>query len=438
MLYRKISTIVNDYFDNNDEKILCIDGARQVGKSFIIRELGKKRYSNYIELNMADDFNGDKLYEKVGTIKDFYIQVSLTHGDKLDSLDNTLIFIDEIQIYPHLLTLLKPLRRDNKYKYICSGSELGLALSDTTLIPMGSIKEIKMYPLDFEEFLLANNVGRDVISLMKDSYKDKKSLNESLHKEILKYFKYYLFIGGLPDAVNTFKETNNIYKVRKIHEATFNYYKSDVSKYDKNNKLKIKALYDFIPSNIENKVKRVVFKEIEDLDDVRYSKYVDAFDFLLSSGIVLDSRAISDIKFPLLQSTNKNLIKLYLNDVGLFTNILYKTNLNAVLDDQSGINLGAVYETVVAQELIAHNHKLYYYDRKKVGEVDFLIDDYDSLSVIPLEIKSGKDINNFRALPKLIEQNKKLIKEGYVFSNNREVKTKDNITYLPIYFISFL
>lgn len=438
MLYRKISTIINDYFDNNDEKILCIDGARQVGKSFIIRELGKKRYSNYIELNMADDFNGDKLYEKVGTIKDFYIQVSLTHGDKLDSLDNTLIFIDEIQIYPHLLTLLKPLRRDNKYKYICSGSELGLALSDTTLIPMGSIKEIKMYPLDFEEFLLANNVGRDVISLMKDSYKDKKSLNESLHKEILKYFKYYLFIGGLPDAVNTFKETNNIYKVRKIHEATYNYYKSDVSKYDKNNKLKIKALYDFIPSNIENKVKRVVFKEIEDLDDVRYSKYVDAFDYLLSSGIVLDSRAISDIKFPLLQSTNKNLIKLYLNDVGLFTNILYKTNLNAVLDDQSGINLGAVYETVVAQELIAHNHKLYYYDRKKVGEVDFLIDDYDSLSVIPIEIKSGKDINNFRALPKLIEQNKKLIKEGYVFSNNREVKTKDNITYLPIYFISFL
>lgn len=438
MLYRKISTIINDYFNNNDEKILCIDGARQVGKSFIIRELGKKRYSNYIELNMADDFNGDKLYEKVGTIKDFYIQVSLTHGDKLDSLDNTLIFIDEIQIYPHLLTLLKPLRRDNKYKYICSGSELGLALSDTTLIPMGSIKEIKMYPLDFEEFLLANNVGRDVISLMKDSYKDKKSLNESLHKEILKYFKYYLFIGGLPDAVNTFKETNNIYKVRKIHEATFNYYKSDVSKYDKNNKLKIKALYDFIPSNIENKVKRVVFKEIEDLDDVRYSKYVDAFDYLLSSGIVLDSRAISDIKFPLLQSTNKNLIKLYLNDVGLFTNILYKTNLNAVLDDQSGINLGAVYETVVAQELIAHNHKLYYYDRKKVGEVDFLIDDYDILSVIPLEIKSGKDINNFRALPKLIEQNKKLIKEGYVFSNNREVKTKDNITYLPIYFISFL
>lgn len=438
MLYRKISTIINDYFDNNDEKILCIDGARQVGKSFIIRELGKKRYSNYIELNMADDFNGDKLYEKVGTIKDFYIQVSLTHGDKLDSLDNTLIFIDEIQIYPHLLTLLKPLRRDNKYKYICSGSELGLALSDTTLIPMGSIKEIKMYPLDFEEFLLANNVGRDVISLMKDSYKDKKSLNESLHKEILKYFKYYLFIGGLPDAVNTFKETNNIYKVRKIHEATYNYYKSDVSKYDKNNKLKIKALYDFIPSNIENKVKRVVFKEIEDLDDVRYSKYVDAFDYLLSSRIVLDSRAISDIKFPLLQSTNKNLIKLYLNDVGLFTNILYKTNLNAVLDDQSGINLGAVYETVVAQELIAHNHKLYYYDRKKVGEVDFLIDDYDSLSVIPIEIKSGKDINSFRALPKLIEQNKKLIKEGYVFSNNREVKTKDNITYLPIYFISFL
>ncbi len=437
-MYRKISNYIEEYLTGNEEKILCIDGARQVGKSYIIRELAQKHFENYIEINMADDKVGDKLFANVRTVESFYIEVSVIAGDKLKDRENTIIFIDEIQEYPELLTLLKPLRIDNKYKYICSGSELGITLSKTTLTPMGSIIEKKMYPMDFEEFLIANSVGELVINHMRKCFEEGIPLDEALHNKILYLFKSYLYVGGMPDAVKSFVETKNVSKIREIQKDIINFYSEDASKYDKNHKLVIKRIYDMIPSNIENKVKRIQYKKIENIDDVRYTKYVDEFEYLISSGIVLDAKAVSEPKFPLVQSSSKNLIKLYMNDVGLLTSVLYKNNINAILDDETGVNLGAVYETVVAEELKAHNHELYYYDRKKVGEVDYLIDNYDALNVLPVEIKSGKDYKNFRALPKIILDPNYRMTKGYVFNNEREIKKEDKIIYYPIYFIMFI
>lgn len=437
-MYRKISNYIEEYLTGNEEKILCIDGARQVGKSYIIRELAQKHFENYIEINMADDKVGDKLFANVRTIESFYIEVSVIAGDKLKDRENTIIFIDEIQEYPELLTLLKPLRIDNKYKYICSGSELGITLSKTTLTPMGSIIEKKMYPMDFEEFLIANSVGELVINHMRKCFEEGIPLDEALHNKILYLFKTYLYVGGMPDAVKSFVETKNVSKIREIQKDIINFYSEDASKYDKNHKLVIKRIYDMIPSNIENKVKRIQYKKIENIDDVRYTKYVDEFEYLISSGIALDAKAVSEPKFPLVKSSSKNLIKLYMNDVGLLTSVLYKNNINAILDDETGVNLGAVYETVVAEELRAHNHELYYYDRKKVGEVDYLIDNYDALNVLPVEIKSGKDYKNFRALPKIILDPNYRMTKGYVFSNEREIKKEDKIIYYPIYYIMFI
>ena len=437
-MYRKISNYIEEYLTGNEEKILCIDGARQVGKSYIIRELAQKYFENYIEINMADDKVGNQLFANVKTIESFYIEVSVIAGDKLKDRDNTIIFIDEIQEYPELLTLLKPLRVDNRYKYICSGSELGIALSKTTLTPMGSIIEKKMYPMDFEEFLIANSVGELVINHMRKCFEEGIALDEALHNKILYLFKTYLYVGGMPDAVKSFVETKNVSKIREIQKDIINFYSEDASKYDKNHKLVIKRIYDMIPSNIENKVKRIQYKKIENIDDVRYTKYANEFEYLISSGIALDVKAVSEPKFPLVQSSSKNLIKLYMNDVGLLTSVLYKNNINAILNDAAGVNLGAVYESVVAEELKTHSHELYYYDRKKVGEVDYLIDNYDELNVLPIEIKSGKDYKNFRALPKIILDSNYRMTKGYVFSNEREVKKEDKIIYYPIYFIMFI
>ena len=387
---------------------------------------------------MANDKVGDQLFKNVKTIDEFYIETSVVAGEKMFARDNTIIFIDEIQEYPQLLTLLKPLSEDNKYRYICSGSALGVSLINTTLIPIGTIIEKKMYPMDFEEFLLANSIGQNVINHLKQCYQEKKSIELSLHNKILQLFKTYLIVGGMPDAIKTYIETKNIIKVREIQQNIINYYGIDASKYDIEHKLKIKRIYDLVPSNIENKVKRIQYTKIENNNDARYTNYIDEFDYLFSSGIVLNTKAISEPKFPLIQSSSKNLIKLYLNDVGLLTNILYKNNINAILNDQKGVNLGAVYETVVAEELSSHDHQLFYYDRKSLGEVDYLIDDYDSLSILPLEIKSGKDYLNFKALPKLLKEPNYRIQNGYVFSNNQEVKIDEKIIFMPIYYIMFL
>lgn len=436
-MYRKISKYIEDYLTHDYNKILCIDGARQVGKTYIIRELCKKYFKNFIELNMSNDKIGDKIFANVGTINEFYIQVSALAGEKMDTKENTIIFIDEIQEYPQLLTLLKPLNDDDKYRYICSGSSLGISLSNTTLIPMGSIVEKKMYPMDFEEFLLANSFGEIALNYLKECFINKKSPELSIHNKVLNLFKMYLIVGGMPEAIKIFVESKNIFRVKEAQQNIQNYYGADALKYDKEHKLKIKRIYDMVPSNIENKVKRIQYKKIENIDDVRYTKYIDEFDYLIFSGIVLDTKAITEPKFPLIQSSSKNLIKLYMNDVGVFTNVLYQTNINAVLEDK-GVNLGAVYETVVAQELICHNHKLYYYDRKKIGEVDYLIDDYNNLSVVPIEVKSGKDYMNFKALTKIIDEPNYRINYGYVLSNDSEIKQIDKIIYMPIYFIMFL
>lgn len=438
MFYRKISEKINAYLNEESDRILCIDGARQVGKTFIIRELAKKKYKNYIELNMANDMIREQRFRKIRSIEDFYLQVSITDGDKMGTRENTIIFIDEIQVYPELLTLLKPLREDNRFKFICSGLELGIAMADTALIPMGSIQEVKMYPMDFEEFLLANSVGNMIIDHLRQCFEKKEALGEFLHVQLLNLFKTYLYVGGLPAAVKAYVETRNVFKIKEIQSDTIRYYKEDASKYDREHKLKIEKIYDFIPSNLENKVKRIQFKKIEKIDDARYLRYQDEFEYLISSGIALETLAISEPKFPLLQSSSKKLVKLYLNDVGLLSYFLYRNNINAVLEDKRGVNLGAVYETVVAQELKAHGHDLFYYDRKKVGEVDFLLNDYDNLSILSLEIKSGTNERNFKALAKIVEDPNYRITGAYVFSNKREIASEGKITFLPIYFVMFL
>lgn len=438
MLFRKISTVIESHLQSDSDRILLIDGARQVGKTYIIRYVGQKLFPNFIELNMVEDSIGDRLFANTRTVEDFYLQVSMLAGEKMKSKSDTLIFIDEIQAYPHLLTLLKFLRQDNRFTYIASGSLLGVTLAQTTSIPIGSIRTVSMYPLDFEEFLYANGMNEAVISSLKSKFDRLESLDESTHNKMMDLFRKYLLVGGLPDAVNTYIAEKNIRSVREIQSEIHDYYAADASKYDTERKLKIRKIYDLIPSNLENKKKRVVAQSIEGKKGKTFNDYQDEFEYLISAGIALNVQAISNPVFPLIQSTGKNLLKLYLNDVGILTCILYGSNIRAILDDQRSINLGSVYESVVASELIAHGHKLFYYDNRNKGEVDFLIDDYDSLSCVPIEVKSGKDYTVHSALNNFVQNEDYNIKKAYVLSNNREITTNGKIIYLPIYFVMFL
>ncbi len=439
MLYRKIQSFIENYLQSDSNKILIVDGARQIGKTFIIRHVGQRLFENYIELNFVEDKDGSKLFEQVRTVKDFYFQVSMIAGEKMGDKKNTLLFLDEIQAYPHLLTMLKFLKQDDRFTYIASGSLLGVTLRKTTSIPMGSIEIKRMFPLDFEEFLQANGFNQFAIDAMREKFLAKESLDAAAHEKVMDLFKKYLLIGGLPDAVNSFIADTNIVNVRTIQNTIRAFYADDAAKYeeDNNRKLRIRRIYELIPSNMENKKKRVVFQQIENTRGKRYSDYQDEFEYLISAGIALDVNAISNPVFPLSQSVGKNLLKLYLNDVGLLTGVLYGNNIRAVLDDEAGINLGSVYESLVAQELIAHGHKLFYYDNRTKGEVDFLIDDYDSLSAVPIEVKSGKDYKVHSALSTFVNNADYHVKKAYVLSNERQISVNDKITYLPIYYAMF-
>ena len=370
--------------------------------------------------------------------EDFYLQLGAIAGNNLGNKEDTLVFLDEIQSYPHLMTMLKFLNEDGRYRYVASGSQLGVALSQTPSVPIGSVAVQQMYPLDFEEFLWAMGCGEEAIAAMKQKFMAREGLNDSMHNYLLQQFKIYLLVGGMPDAVNKFIESRNMVQVRSIQRDIHMLYKIDASQYDDSRKLVIRKIYDMIPSNMENKKKRIVVKNIESSSSHKqFSDYAEEFEYLTHSGVALAVQAISNPTFPLIESESKNLLKLYMNDVGLLTGILYGTNINAVLKDVRSVNLGAVYESVIAQEFHAHGYSLHYYDNKQKGEVDYLIDDYRNLSVLPVEIKSGKDYTVHSALDKFLANPEYHIKEAVVLSNEQRVYRKDGILYMPIYYCMF-
>lgn len=437
MLYRKICTDIETHLRSGNDKIMVVEGARQIGKSYIIREVGNRLYKNFIEINFVKDDETDGLFRDIHGLDEFYITLSMVAGGKLGNKSDTLVFLDEIQHYPQYLTMLKFMREEGKFTYIASGSLLGIALSNTASIPVGSIIRKQMYQLDFEEWLMAEGWGKEAIDYVHDCYKQQVSLTEAQHENLLGEFRKYLLVGGMPDAVNTYMETHNIVRVREVQESIRNLYKEDAAKYEKESskKLLIRRIYDMIVSQMENKKKRIVAKDIRDKKGDRFEWYAEEFEYLISSGIAIDVHAISNPKYPLSESVHKNLLKLYLNDVGMLTGRLYEYNIAPVMKDERSINLGSVYESVVAQELKAHGHDLFYYDNAKKGEVDYLVNNVAGMAVLPIEVKSGKDYTSHKALDRLLTEKEYNIPSGIVLDNEREVYTKGNVTYMPIYYV---
>ena len=437
MLYRKIQSYIESHLLSDSNKILIIDGARQIGKTYIIRKVSKELFPNYIEINFVSDAANAKIFENVKSVDDFYFALSTVAGDKMKERDNTIVFLDEIQEYPQFITLLKFLREDNRFEYIASGSLLGVTLAETTSIPIGSILHKKMYQLDFEEFLIANGFSQAAIDSLEEKFRTKTSLEPAMHEKMMDLFKKYLIVGGLPDCVNTFISTRNVMDIRQIQTDITNFYKADAGKRDEARKLKIRRIYEMLPSVMQNVKKRIVVRDIEGIKGKRYANYVDEFDYLINSGISNEVKSVSTPVYPLCQTQDKNLLKLYMNDVGLLSNLLFRLNTKPILETVRSINLGALYETVVASQLKALGHNLFYYDNRNNGEVDFLIDDYENLAVLPIEVKSGRDYMIHSAIDRFLRNPDYPVARGVVLSNNREIKDVDKITYYPIYFVMF-
>ena len=346
----------------------------------------------------------------------------------------TLIFFDEVQECPEIVTAIKFLVEDGQYRYILSGSLLGVELKDIRSVPVGYLSILEMYPLDFREFCEANRVSQTVMDKLKECFEKKQPVDELIHEKMMELFRLYLIVGGMPAVVDAYYiRTNNLKEVLRIQQGIVQLYYKDIAKYDKDNKLYLDEIFSLIPSELNNKNKRFIMKDLN--ENFRFSRYENSFIWLKEAGVALPVYCVQEPELPLLLSKSTNLFKLFLSDVGLLASMYVDGLQLKILSREKDINFGAIYENVAAQELKAHGFELYYFNSKKQGELDFVIE-YQK-NVLPLEIKSGKAYTRHNALDNVLKEERYAIPQAFVFCYEN-ISTQEKITYLPIYMIGFL
>ncbi len=430
MIERKVEQRLERF--RQEDKALLITGARQVGKTFIIREFGKQAYQSFIEINFLENKTAASLFENARDSRDLLLRLSAI-ADKPLIPGQTLIFFDEVQECPEIVTAIKFLVEEGSYRYILSGSLLGVDLKDIRSVPVGYMDIVQMYPLDFEEFALANRVSPNVIDALREAFEEKRPVDAVVHERMMALFRLYLVVGGMPAAVMKYLETNNLRDVIGEQQAIIALYKKDIARYDPEEKLYLEDIFDLIPSELNCKNKRFILKNLN--ENFKFSRYSNSFLWLKDAGVALPTFCVAEPTVPLRLSKSSNLFKLFLSDVGLLASMYMDHIQVKILNGEKSINFGAVYENAAAQELKAHGFDLYYFNSKKQGELDFLIE--RNGHVLPIEIKSGKDYTKHAALSNVLANEDYDIPEAYVFQNDNVSQT-GKITYYPIYMLMFV
>lgn len=430
MLTRTVDRILIDHFKISKTALL-IEGARQIGKTFSIRQFGKK-FKTYIEINFIEQPEAISLFKDLSNTKDLLARLSLFTKQKLIKRD-TLIFFDEVQICPEVITYIKFLVDEGSYNYILSGSLLGIEINDLRSVPVGYLTIKRMFPLTFREFALNLELNSSILENLETSFKEKKPVDDFIHKKMMELFRVYLVVGGMPAAVNRYIETNNLNEVIDIQNQIVNLYKKDITQYDKNNKLAIAQIFELIAPQLNSQNKRFIIKDIK--SGVKFDRYENSFLWLKDAGFALPVYNVETPKIPLKLSKSRSLFKLFMNDVGLLASEYSQGIQLKIISGDDKLNYGAIFENYIAQELTACEHDLYYYNNKKRGELDFLIE-YDG-EVLPIEVKSGKDYKVHRALSNIMDCGEFNLNRALIF-NNSNLKVEGKLTYAPIYMAMFL
>ena len=430
MLTRTVDRILIDHFKISKTALL-IEGARQIGKTFSIRQFGKK-FKTYIEINFIEQPEAISLFKDLSNTKDLLARLSLFTKQKLIKRD-TLIFFDEVQICPEVITYIKFLVDEGSYNYILSGSLLGIEINDLRSVPVGYLTIKRMFPLTFREFALNLGLNSSILENLETSFKEKKPVDDFIHKKMMELFRVYLVVGGMPAAVNRYIETNNLNEVIDIQNQIVNLYKKDITQYDKNNKLAIAQIFELIAPQLNSQNKRFIIKDIK--SGVKFDRYENSFLWLKDAGFALPVYNVETPKIPLKLSKSRSLFKLFMSDVGLLASEYSQGIQLKIISGDDKLNCGAIFENYIAQELTACEHDLYYYNNKKRGELDFLIE-YDG-EVLPIEVKSGKDYKVHRALSNIMDCGEFNLNRALIF-NNSNLKVEGKLTYAPIYMAMFL
>ncbi len=434
MLTRKIDNVIDTFYDNT-KMALMLTGARQVGKTNAFRRLAQRKFERYVEINFIETPDAKQVFKGAQNAKEILLRLSAFADGPLVP-GKTLILFDEVQRCPECVTQIKFLVDEGSYRYGLTGSLLGVELEDIIAsVPVGYMDIKTMFPLDFEEFAQAVGVAPNLIEHILDCFENEKPVDPVVHEQMMKVFRLYLIVGGLPAPVWAYVQTNNIQNVALQQLAVINLYKKDISQYDKDKKLLLDEIFDLISSELNAKNKRFILKELN--KNLKFQRYENSFLWMKKAGVAIPVYNVEEPRIPLKLNQQRNLFKLFQNDVGLLA-YQYANGIQLrILSGEVNINFGAIYENVVVQELLAQGFgQLYYFNSKKQGEVDFVIEAGDG-TVLPIEVKSGKDYERHNALANILDNEEYNLSKAIILCNDN-VSVQGKKTYLPIYMTTFI
>lgn len=433
MLRRKAYEYLLGWKDRKKKKALCVTGARQTGKTTLIREFGRRNYENFVEVNFVTEkdagaiFSGSLDADTIITNLSAYTRRPMEPGQ-------TLILLDEVQECPEARTAIKFLVEDGRFDYIESGSLMGVRHKEVASYPVGFEELYRMYPMDFEEFLWANGVQTSTVDYLRGCFDTLTPVSRSVHDTMKKLFLSYIVVGGMPEAVQLYVDTHDIAKVAALQTDILELYRLDISKYaEGNDKLKIRAIFDSIPSQLNAKNRRFVLTDVD--ANGRQLRYANSFEWLAGAGVALPCYNVSEPRAPLALNEKHSLFKLFMGDVGLLCAACMENVQFSILQGDLEINMGSILEDVIAQQIKSAGLPLHFFDAKKYGELDFVIQ--NGLRIELAEVKSGKDYKKHAALDKVRKVKEWQAEKAYVFCQGN-IEREDGVIYLPWYEIMFL
>lgn len=426
-MYRKDSIIIEEWLKRSD-KALLVTGARQIGKTWLIREeIAKSGYRKF-EVNFIDQPDlVDYLNVKMSA-NEFLVKLKMIMPEDCKPQE-TVVFFDEIQKCPEIVTKIKFLVEEGSFKYVMSGSLLGVELKGITSVPVGYLTVLRMYPMDFEEFMIANNVSKTTLEMLKAKFETCQPVDEFIHQKLLSLFFIYLIVGGMPDAVKIYIATKDIREVDKVQRDIVALYKEDFSQYEsEDKKLKLISIYDIIPAELNKQNKKFVFTMLN--KELKFDRYENSFLWLKDAGVALPVYNVEAPVIPLKASKSSNVFRLFSNDTGLLTSAYPAETKLELINKNSEVNNGAHFENAVAQQLTANGLEPYFCKKKNIGELDVLVE-MDG-KVVPIEVKSGKAYKAHKSLDNFMIISDYHIEKAYVLSV-ANMEQEGSVVYLPIY-----
>lgn len=426
-MFRKDSAAIQEWIEKSNKALLVI-GARQVGKTWAIRdEISKSDYSLF-EINFIDHPDMVNYLNVQISASDFLMRLKMIMPESCKP-HKTIVFFDEIQKCPEIVTKIKFLVDEGSFKYVMSGSLLGVELRGIASAPVGYLTILKMHPMDFEEFMIANSISATTLKMLKEKYDECSSVDELIHDKLLSLFFLYLIVGGMPEAVKSYIESKDIRDVDKVQKDITTLYKEDFSQYENyDKKLKLISIYDIIPSELNKQNKRFVFTMLN--KELKFDRYENSFLWLKDAGVALPVYSVESPTIPLLASKSSNIFRLFSNDIGLLTSSYPVETKMELIKNNSEVNNGSHFENVVAQQLTANGLTPYFCKKKNIGELDFVVE-IDG-KVVPIEVKSDKDFRIHKSLNNFLNVSDYHFERAYVLSTGN-LSQEGKIIYLPIY-----